>query len=248
MDFPGTGPFFDTHAHLPLMPGDAWKSYCDVQVLVPGVALEDHSGWRRRCPAARFALGLHPAWIERSEHPDWYRARSLLATGRFAALGETGLDSRLSISHSTQMRILEAHFELAQEFDLPLILHLVGDLSPIDELMRDYPYVRAVLHGFAARRLPAPWLLESGRIWLGVGAHIPANARAWKILADVRLGQLLLETDADRHKPGGLPVLRRGLERLAAHRQEPLEYLQQILYANACDLFGASNTTDEGDR
>ena len=199
-----------------------------------------------------YALGLHPWWLDNAA-ADWQQAlASALAQvvanndNRCVAVGEIGLDKQLSVPEAEQEAALIAQLKLAQQFDLPVILHSQGSHDRLLKWLRLYPVKGGVLHGFSGSSQQAAAFWQLG-IHIGVGGTI-TYARANKsrhAIAALPIAALVLETDApdmplcgfqgQPNHPSQLPLV---LSALSELRQIDEASLARQLEKNVNRLFG----------
>lgn len=96
-----------------------------VDVAIQPEEMEDTASRNTSYSELYRTCGLHPSLAGRT---DWREALSkvdsLLASGRFSAVGETGLDwFRLYAPSERQLEIFEAQLSLARRWDRPVIVH-----------------------------------------------------------------------------------------------------------------------------
>lgn len=258
---PDPPPLVDTHCHLAFDAFDADRQAVVDRAREAGVvgcvavAVDARS--------ARAALELAdalPGWVVASAgiHPNEPRAADpdefaavtgLLESGRFAAVGETGLDAyRHSVPLPVQRASLERHLDLARRVGRPVILHCREAFAELRLALGPWigSGLRGVVHCFTGRAEDAGHILEAG-LHIGVGgvATYKANGALRDVLREVPLGRLLLETDA----PFLAPVPRRGRRNepafvadvasaLAATHGVQVEHVAEVTTRNARQLFG----------
>ena len=144
--------------------------------------------------------GIHPTEKDVEDPGRWPAVRELLGSGRFVAVGETGLDDfHRETSTEAQVGSLHRHVEAAIELDLPVVLHC-REAFPrlLAELQRwRGSGLRGVLHCFTGGPAEAEALLELG-LHLGLGGATTYKGNA-SLRAAVRAApaeRLVLETDA----------------------------------------------------
>lgn len=255
----------DTHCHLdfPIFDADRAELVQRMQaigvsdVVIPAVSA---ATWQRvktvadAFPQLHACYGLHPMFL--AEHRDEHIAllRAWLEKERPLAVGECGLDffvPELSTPEAQhrQIMLFEAHLQCAQDYDLPLIIHVRKALDVVLKYIRRYPGIRGVIHSFSGSVQQAQMLCDHGFL-LGVGGTITYD-RAQKlrrVIAAMSQEALLLETDAPdqpdsewrtqkriRNDPTRLPVIAAAL---ATVRGESLHDVVTYTTANACRLFG----------
>ncbi|MCP3980557.1 MAG: TatD family hydrolase [bacterium] len=179
--------------------------------------------------------------------------RELLRGGGFCAVGEIGLDYHYDLDpRSVQAERLEVQLALAQELDLPVVIHVREAHDDMARVLAAHPRCRGVIHSFTAGCAEAERYLELG--WYlafnGVATFNSGESvrRAAKITPADRL---LVETDS----PYLAPVPHRGkrcepayvvrtLEQLADVRGEPAGLLGRITTENAHRLFASDDVSD----
>lgn len=124
----------------------------------------------------------------------------LAAEGRIVAIGECGLDRLKSpLPVEAQKKIFELHVDLAEQFDIPLVIHSVRSLSDIIAVRKRRKRVAWIVHGFTgnsselAQCLRHEIRLSPGLallIYMGVGDH-PLH----RLVRELPLESLYLESD-----------------------------------------------------
>ncbi|AMB86778.1 hydrolase TatD [Pseudomonas agarici] len=204
-----------------------------------------------RDPQLHAAFGLHPVYLE-DHRPadldqlgDWL---SLLANHpQLCAVGEFGLDYFLpQLDRERQQVLFEAQLKLAVDFNLPALLHVRrSHAATIATLKRFRPARGGIIHAFAGSREEAREYLKLGfKLGLGGAGTWPQALRLGKVIADLPLDAVVLETDSPdmapvmypgmRNSPEHLPAICAALAKLMAI--SPLA-LATASTANACTLF-----------
>jgi TatD DNase family protein len=205
--------------------------------------------------------GLHPNDIPADYDSEWARIEALLRTGRFVAVGETGLDTyRDAVTLARQTTSFRAHLALARELDLPVIVHIRdkdGHAQAYDlvgDLIGEFPGVRGVIHCYtgdaahAARYVAQGFHVSfSGILTFPKGENVREAARA------VPIERALVETDA----PFLAPIPHRGArnepafvaataKRLAEVKGLSEADVRRITTRNARSLFGLPGAGSPG--
>ncbi|MBD2022408.1 TatD family hydrolase [Leptolyngbya sp. FACHB-36] len=206
-----------------------------------------------RFPELFFAVGLHPLDVEDKWTPAVVDEIQRLAQSdrRVVAIGETGLDFFKASNRSQQMDAFQAHLTIAQQHDLPVIIHCRDAAAPMAALLRQYweqhGPVKGVMHCWGGTPEETQWFLDlgffisfSGTVTFKKAVEIQESAKM------VPSDRLLIETDC----PFLAPVPKRGekrnepsyvrfvAEEVARLRQVPLEEFATQTTQNACRLFG----------
>ncbi len=252
----------DTHVHLDLdeFAADLPEVLRRSQALgvsrwiVPAIA---SAHWPRLAalhetiPGLSYALGLHP-WFVGDEAESALETLAQLLRQRPAglvAVGECGLDGAIEVPLARQLPWFERQIQLADECNLPLIVHCRRCYNEVLALLsRHRPRAGGVLHGFSGSRQQAQQFWALG-FYLGIGGTITYERaqKTRRAVAALPLEALLLETDGpsmplanyqgERNEPARLIDV---LQQLAALRQQPVEALTAGLEANVERLFFAA--------
>lgn len=253
----------DTHTHLDFPDFDADRSAVLARCRALGVEKlvvlgVYQANWQRlwelvqREDGLYAAFGLHPIYLEqhRPEHlaelRDWLER--LAGNGKLCALGEFGLDWYVpELDHERQQALFEAQLQLAAEFELPALLHVRRAHAPTIATLKRYRLKRAgIVHAFSGSAEEAREYLKLGfKLGLGGAATWPQAHRLRKLVAQLPLEALVLETDAPDMAPAMHARQRNSPEYLAEICQVLAELrgvtpeeLASASSRNACMLFG----------
>lgn len=212
------GRFYDTHAHLDFPPFvedmastiSRFEQAGIKHVMIPAVSRDRFDALinlsLNHPNVFSIALGLHPLYIESHTHADLVYLESLLTTNQvpaIKAIGEIGLDSFLFNLSSApifdkQVEFLMTQLDMANQFELPVILHSRRTHSVLLSLLKQAKVRRCgVVHGFSGSYEQALAFVKLG-YKIGVGGTITySRANKTRIaVSRLPLESLLLETDA----------------------------------------------------
>ncbi|NCE90444.1 TatD family hydrolase [Pseudomonas sp. L13] len=197
------------------------------------------------------AFGLHPVYL------DEHRPADLLELGdwltrlhghrQLCAVGEIGLDYFLEqLDHERQQPLFEAQLKLAVEFKLPALLHVRRSHAAVIATLKRIRVPRGgIIHAFAGSAEEAREYIKLGfKLGLGGAATWPQAKRMHRVLAQLPLDAVVLETDAPDMAPAMYPNQRNSPQHLPqictalAERMgiSPL-LLAEASTRNACELF-----------
>ena len=253
----------DTHTHLDFEMFDDDRAQVIARARNAGVerivVLGVHAAnwqrvWQLACdePSVHAALGLHPVFLEEHQDAHVQQLRDWLERLRgepkLCAVGEIGLDYYIDnpdVEH--QQQLLEAQLALAAEFSLPVLLHVRRAHAPMIATLKRYKLERSgVIHAFSGSWEEAREYLRLGfRLGLGGAGTWPQAQRMHRVLRQLPLEAIVLETDApdippaghagERNSPELLPEICR---RLADLKGIDAHALAAASYRNSCELFG----------
>jgi TatD DNase family protein len=193
------------------------------------------------------ALGIDPHQAGTAEADRIGELRELLAHPKAVAVGETGLDTvRRVATPEQQRRLLDAHLELADELQLPVVIHNREADDATARALEGFEGT-VVLHCFSSPGLLAVALDRSYFLSFAGNATYPKAAVLREASASVPRERILVETDAPYLAPQ--PV--RGetnepahvvhtIRALADARGESAEELAAATHANAAVAFALS--------
>ena len=249
---------FDSHAHYDAEQFDADRDevltalpaqgVCGVvQCATDPASIKKSLELAEAYPYIRVAVGIHPEFVS-SATPQWLEAvRSAAAHPMVCAIGEIGLDYywEENAPREVQLDWCRKQIELAQELDLPVILHDREAHEDTLNLIREYR-PKGVVHCFSGSAEMARQITDLG-LYIGLGgAATFKNARKpIEVAESVPLDRLLLETDAPymapvpfRGKRCDSSLIAHTAARIAEVRGIEVDALLDATRANANRLFG----------
>ena len=195
------------------------------------------------------ALGIHPHYADEAAETFVEELRYAIGSStKVLAVGECGLDYHgNSALPPVQKTIFQRQIALAEELQLPMILHVRDAHADALEIMHRHANMRFVVHCFTGTPK------ECGQ-WLELGAYIGfTGVITYKNAPDVREAcklvpedRILIETDSPYLTPQAVRKIKPNepaftayvAERVAAERGWTLEQTAEITSANAVRLFG----------
>ncbi|MFZ4732104.1 MAG: TatD family hydrolase [Pirellulales bacterium] len=251
---------FDSHCHLDPMRFGGELPAVLARARAAGVAGMAVIGTRGVDSEAAAALaasepglvataGIHPNDVHEATDGEWDRVTKLVATGKVAGVGETGLDwYRDAAPRGCQEDFFDRHIRLAQAHGLPLVVHTRESIRDVLDTIRtalSRGPLRPVLHAFTGSAAEAAEAVELG-CWLGFAGMITfrSSGALREVAAGVPAERVLIETDSPflcpeplrgrRNEPGNVVHTARCL---AIARGMSLESLAAITTANARRVF-----------
>ena len=211
---------FDTHAHYDADWFDADRHEVLAALPENGVSLVVNPGcdlvtsraaveFAEKYPHVYAAVGYHPEncapYVE--EHLD--QLRQMARHPRVVAIGEIGLDYYWEENppKAFQQQVFRAQMALAEELDLPVIVHDREAHADCLAIVKEFPKVRGVFHCYSGSVELAKELVKLGWMLSFTGVLTYKNARkSVEVAQAVPLERLMIETDS----PYMAPVPHRG--------------------------------------
>ena len=212
---------FDTHAHYYDDAFDADRDALLSALPEKGVALVVCPGCdlasSRQCVdlAENYdyiyaAVGFHPENLEGAVLTDLDAIRDLAGHPKVKAIGEVGLDYywvKSPEDRAFSRDFFDAQLSLAEELDLPVIVHDRDAHKDCLDIVKAHPNARGVFHCCALSAEDAKVALDRGWMLSFTGNITFANARrAPEVIRCAPMDRIMLETDA----PYLAPVPHRG--------------------------------------
>ncbi|MGN8343481.1 TatD family hydrolase [Pseudomonas sp. SMV71] len=253
----------DTHTHLDFPDFDADRPALLAESRALGVREMVVLGvyrnnWQRvwdlvqSDPQLHAALGLHPVYLEQHQPEDLTHLRDWLARvaghRQLCAVGEIGLDYYVqTLDRERQQALFEAQLQLAAQFELPVLIHVRRSHAAVIATLKRIGLKRAgIIHAFAGSLEEAREYIKLGfKLGLGGAATWPQALRMHRVLAQLPLEAVVLETDSpdmapamfpgQRNSPAHLPAICAALAQIMSISPERLA---EASTQNARQLFG----------
>ncbi len=255
--------FIDSHCHLDfpcfaserqlLLQKLAEQQIC--KVIIPATEKKAWSGIQDLCaadPRLYYALGIHPHFLDSFHEDDLALLTQLLKkrNKRCIAVGEIGLDKGAQTDLQQQEAVFIEQLQIAQQFKLPVIVHIVKQQSRVLEILKAQKFTQGgVYHAFSGSEEIAREFIKLG-FKLGIGGVItyPGSKKTRQTVSRLPIESLLLETDAPDmpiyqqqqryNSPSNLLLI---FEALAQLRSESKTVLARQIYKNTQRIFSLNN-------
>jgi TatD DNase family protein len=260
---------FDTHAHF----DSSWfrddreevlsalPSQGVGLVLNPGCELDSSRSaveYARRYDHVYAAVGVHPSDCNDFCEGTVAELRKLaLENPKVRAIGEIGLDYywKEYPDREWQKQVLFRQMALAQELDLPVILHDREAHADCLQAVKEFPGVRGVFHCYSGSLEDAKTLIKLGWNLSFTGSITYKNAKkAPEVVKWVPAGRYMIETDSPYMLPyprqkgekrNDSAKVRRVAECIAALRGMSVEEVARETWETGCAFFGIDRPWQE---
>lgn len=183
--------------------------------------------------AAHYSAGLHPWHIAGSDIAHLIKKVKLATENlQVMAIGETGLDKLIQTPLDIQLQVFEAQVEIAEQSNLPVIIHAVRSYNELMEFMKAHrPAVAMIIHGFSGSIQIAGDLLKAG-YYLSFGSRLWTSDKLKEVVAHIPIGKIFMETDE-----AALDI-RELYEVISELKDVSVESLKALICENAKQIFG----------
>jgi len=189
------------------------------------------------------AVGLHPSEVKEENDIDW--VKELVKFPKVIAIGEIGLDYYWDKTYQEQQKnVFIKQISIANEFNLPVIVHSRSASSDTYEILEKYR-TRGVLHCYSSSLEMAREFVKIG-YYLGIGGVLTfKNSKEIKdVVKEIDLKYILSETDGPYlapspfrgklNKPSYLIYI---IDEISKIKNIDVSLVKTILEQNTKDLF-----------
>lgn len=193
-------------------------------------------------------LGLHPCDVKDNYEEELATIHNEIGIRKIVAIGEIGID--LHWDKTTlpfQQKAFREQISWAKSLDLPIVIHCREAFDEIFEILNELKdsKLRGIFHCFTGNAQQAEQVLSLG-FYLGIGGVLTyKNSGLDKVVQDIALDHLVLETDSPyltpvpfRGKPNESSYLIHVAQKLADIKQVPLEEVARVTTLNSKTIFG----------
>jgi len=144
------------------------------------------------------ALGIHPWNVNALSETELQQTLELISKQRqnkaLIAIGEIGLDHKYANIWDKQLMVFDEMLRLAEELDLPVIIHSRGTTTKIVEMLPSYNLKKILLHWFSNPISALEKVVENG-YYITEGPPTAYSNGIREVVRKTPLINLLTETD-----------------------------------------------------
>lgn len=251
--------FIDTHTHIYLEKFDEDRPTCIENAIQSGVDrmylpnIDSKSIPQVQKTVKEYPdycipmMGLHPCSVKADYIKELNIIHQEAKARSYVAIGEIGLDYYWSKDFIEEQKIaFRTQIEWAIEMSLPIVIHSRDSIDDCISIVREYAHTNltGIFHCFTGTRDQANAIIELNFL-MGVGGVLTfKNAGLDKVIADVSLEHLVLETDAPylaphphrgkRNESKFVPLI---AQKLAEVQSIEVEEVARITTQNSISLF-----------
>lgn len=160
-----------------------------------------------------YALGWHPMYMHEAGEDaiavldaHIQRVQTQENANKLIAVGEIGLDFFVTRENEAkQIALFVAQLKLAQQYDLPVILHVRGAIDTVLKYLRLYPVRGGIAHAFNGSLQQAQAFIDLGfKLGFGGAMTYPRALKIRALAEKLDMSHIVLETDAPDIPPAWL--------------------------------------------
>ncbi|HEX8574752.1 MAG TPA: TatD family hydrolase [Flavobacterium sp.] len=143
-----------------------------------------------------YSVGIHPWYIDTATiDEDLEIMEHQLKLENCLAVGECGLDKRITIPLELQETVFEKQLLLAQKYNKPVIIHCVAAFQEVITIKKKMKMtVPMIIHGFSKHQQVATSLIDNG-FYISFGKYLLRNPDLEPVFKSVPDEKIFLETD-----------------------------------------------------
>lgn len=142
--------------------------------------------------------GLHPYWANKHEKQDITLLSQYIEKNRPVAIGECGLDFRpQQADKNTQLYFFEAQLSIAENCQLPVVIHSVNATETIIQTIKKYKNLSGMIHSYSGSLEQARQLINLN-FYISISGSVTFDyaKKIKKVVQHIPATSLLIETDA----------------------------------------------------
>ena len=240
--------FIDTHCHISKEDYDdidlVIKENIDASVdkmIVSGCednAIEESIELSKKYDSIYLTIGYHPDQVNVVDDEKLDKLKELLKTPKVVGVGEIGLDYHYGKEdRDKQIELFEKQLKIAEDTNLPVVIHSRDATEDTINTLKKYK-VKGIMHCFSGSVETAKIYVSMGFL-LGIGGVVTfKNSNLYKVVEEVGLDNIVLETDA----PYLAPTPYRGKQNSSKYIPIIAEKISEILGVSVDEV--AVKTTD----
>ena len=179
-----------------------------------------------------FSIGIHP-WkvVDNDIEAEMVIINNQANYPSCLAIGECGLDKRVTVDFDLQTQVFQKHLLIAQRINKPVIVHCVGAFQELIAIKNDLKIdVPIIIHGFSKNKALAKQLIKEG-FYLSFGKYLMLNPDLEETFLTIPNERFFLETDSSNYK------IQEIYHKAAFYKKCTLVELKQIINYNFQKVF-----------
>ena len=182
-------------------------------------------------------LGYHPEYADEFKDNQLDLIINNINNPKVIAIGEIGLDYHYeNYDKNKQITILEKQLKLAEEYDMPVVIHSREATQDTLDTLKKYK-VKGVIHAFSGSLEIAKEYIKLG-YKIGIGGVVTyKNSKIKEVIKEIGIENIILETDA----PFLTPVPLRGEKNIPGYVKYIADFLSEYLNIPIEDISKTTN-------
>ncbi len=185
-----------------------------------------------------YSIGIHPWFIEEDRmESDLSIIESKLDEPSCLAVGECGLDKRVTVPFELQQTVFERQLLLAEQYQKPVVIHCVAAFQELIKIKNKLKItVPILIHGYSKNAPLAKELLANG-FYISFGKYLLRLPKLEAVFSAMPNDRFFLETDTDEQTIQEVYAL------AAQYKGMTVAQIQEQLKLNFQQVFGTQQIT-----
>lgn len=196
----------------------------------------------KKYPMLLPVIGVHPTNIRSNFIDELKQIKDMALKNKVYAIGEIGLDYHAEgADKSLQKEAFEAYLRLAQELNLPVVIHSRDATIDTVNILKRYK-VKGIIHCFSGSYEDASEYISLGFL-LGIGGILTfKNSKLFEVIEKIDLSNIVLETDSpflcpDRGKKNDSSYIKNIAIEIAKIKNISVKEIENKTTENVLNLF-----------
>jgi TatD DNase family protein len=244
--------YIDIHSHLEMCAKQEKfiKNANEKNVIITTVGIDKKSNRRcleikERCPEVQVCLGIYPKHILEISEKDLDLEIEFIREHKNKIIGisEVGLDLKESKDLEKQKEGLKKFINLAQELNLPAIIHSRKAEEITINLLEEIGYNKIIMHCFSGKLKLVQRIIDNK--WnLSIPTNVTNSEHFQKIIQMAPIEQLFCETDSpylhpEKEFPNEPANVIRSYEKIAEIKKISLKKVRDKIWSNFERVFNS---------
>ncbi|MEY3937059.1 MAG: hypothetical protein RLZZ202_1262, partial [Pseudomonadota bacterium] len=186
-------------------------------ILLPAVRAQDFEAvqeithrFKREIPYLVYTLGIHPLYTDRASESDLSTLETAIVKAQndphFVGIGEIGLDYFVAeLDPHRQAFFFHAQLDLAEQYQLPVILHVRRSQDMILKALRQRTISGGIAHAFNGSFQQAQQFIDLGfKLGFGGAATYERALQIRRLIQELPIDAIVTETDSPDIPPAWL--------------------------------------------
>lgn len=143
-----------------------------------------------------YSIGVHPLEVMKDIKIKDLENEIKNANSKLVAIGETGLDYYIDLSKEVQKEYFLRQIELANKYDLPIIIHAREAHSDVLKILTENRVKKGgIMHCYSGTENMVDKFIKLG-FYIGIGGTITKSEKMQNVVRRISIDNIVLETDS----------------------------------------------------
>lgn len=156
---------------------------------------------KKTIPNGLFSAGIHPWNFDNINLDNSFSILvDMIQNDKMVAVGEIGIDKKCGADLIKQIDVFVKQLKLAEQFDLPVIIHCVGGYEILQKYRKIYSQTPWIIHDFNSSFQMAEFFIKNGCFISFGNNFMRENSKQHEIVKMINSSNIFFETDVHKFK------------------------------------------------